>query len=157
MKPDRGAFPPIEDLVPHRGAMLWLERVLGAADDCLEAAATVPTEAWYTDGQAGMPAWLGIELMAQALAAHVGLRGWRAGKPPKPGVLLGCRMYRAAAPRFAPGAALRVTARLSYMDESGFGAYDCTISGASAQLASATLKVYEPTDFEAFLKLTQAP
>jgi predicted hotdog family 3-hydroxylacyl-ACP dehydratase len=152
MKPDRGVFPPIEELVPHRGAMLWLGRVLAAADDSLEAEATVPSEAWYAHDGAGMPAWLGIELMAQALAAHVGLRGWRAGKPPKPGVLLGCRAYRAAAPSFAPGAALRVSARLSYRDESGFGAYECTIRSASAQLASATLKVYEPVDFAAFLE-----
>jgi predicted hotdog family 3-hydroxylacyl-ACP dehydratase len=71
-------------------------------------------------------------------------------------VLLGCCAYRASAPRFAPGAALRITARLSYKDESGFAAYDCAISSACGAAASATLKVYEPADFDAFLRSTAA-
>jgi predicted hotdog family 3-hydroxylacyl-ACP dehydratase len=132
-------FPPIEQLVPHRGAMLWLERLVAATDDSVEAAASVPADAWYLDEHASIPAWLGIELMAQALSAHVGLRGWLAGEPPKPGVLLGCRAYRASAPRFAPGAALRITAQLSYKDESGFAAYDCAISSACGAARSRSM------------------
>ncbi|MFL6572830.1 MAG: beta-hydroxyacyl-ACP dehydratase [Burkholderiales bacterium] len=157
MKPPPSALPPIETLIPHRGRMLWLERLVAAAEDAVEAAATVPAEAGYLDPQPGMPAWLGIELMAQAVAAHAGLRGWREGKPPKPGVLLGCRRYQSSVTAFAPGAKLRVSARLSYRDEGGFGAYDCTIADQGAELASATLKVYEPPDFEAFLKSDAAP
>ena len=39
------------------------------------------------------------------------------------------------------------------MDEGGFGAFDCTIRNPmSEELASATLKVFEPGDFEAFMK-----
>lgn len=157
MKPLRAPLPAIETVVPHRGGMLWLERLVAAAEDAVEAAATVPAAAGYLDPQPGMPAWLGIELMAQAVAAHVGLRGWREGKPVKPGVLLGCRRYQSSVAAFAPGASLRVSARLSYKDESGFGAYDCTIADQRAELASATLKVYEPPDFEAFLKSGAAP
>jgi predicted hotdog family 3-hydroxylacyl-ACP dehydratase len=80
------------------------------------------------------------------------MRGWLAGQPPKPGVLLGCRLYEAKTAAFPPGAALQVLARLAYRDESGFGAYDCTIRGAEGELASGTLKVYEPEDFERFLR-----
>ena len=152
-----GALPAIEAVVPHRGSMLWLERLVAAADDVVEASATVPPGAGYLDAEPGMPAWLGIELMAQAVAAHVGLRGWRDGKPMKPGVLLGCRRYHSKVASFAPGAQLRVAARLAYRDESGFGAYDCTIADQHAELASATLKVYEPPDFEAFLRSVGAP
>ena len=157
MKPLPSILPAIEAVVPHRGGMLWLERLVAAAEDSVEAAATVPAGAGYLDPQPGMPAWLGIELMAQAVAAHVGLRGWREGKPMRPGVLLGCRRYQSSVAAFAPGAKLRVSARLSYKDESGFGAYDCTIADQRAELASATLKVYEPPDFEAFLKSGAAP
>jgi predicted hotdog family 3-hydroxylacyl-ACP dehydratase len=157
MRPSAAALPPIEAVVPHRGNMLWLERLVAAADDAVEAAATVPDGAGYLDPQPGMPAWLGIELMAQTVAAHVGLRGWRDGKPAKPGVLLGCRRYRSSVGAFAAGAKLRVSARLSYRDESGFGAYECTIADQRTELASATLKVYEPPDFEAFLRAGAAP
>jgi len=151
------ALPAIEAVVPHRGSMLWLRRLVAAADDAVEAAAIVPSGAGYLDAAPGMPAWLGVELMAQAVAAHVGLSGWRDGKPAKPGVLLGCRRYQSKVARFPPGAALRVAARLAYRDESGFGAYHCTIADERAELASATLKVYEPPDFEAFLRSAVAP
>jgi predicted hotdog family 3-hydroxylacyl-ACP dehydratase len=151
MTPHVVEFPPIEELIPHRGAMLWIERLISASDDSVEAAASVPADAWYLDGEGGMPAWLGIELMAQTLSAHVGLKSRLLGKPPKPGVLLGCRAYRASGPAFPPGAALCITARLSYRDESGFAAYDCAIRSACGLAVSATLKVYEPADFDAFL------
>jgi predicted hotdog family 3-hydroxylacyl-ACP dehydratase len=112
----------------------------------------VQSAGWYLDERGYMPAWIGIELMAQAVAAHAGLRGWLAGKPPKPGVLLGSRLYRVGASRVAAGTLLRITARVSYADESGFGAYDCAIRDGSAELATATLKVYEPDDAEAFFR-----
>ena len=145
------ALPSIESLVPHRGTMLWLERLVHAGPEGVEATLTVRPDAWYAE-PGGMPAWLGLELMAQAIAAHVGMRGWLAGKPPKPGVLLGCRVYEVKTAAFAAGAALRVVARVAYRDESGFGAYDCVIRTAEGELASGTLKVYEPEDFERFLR-----
>jgi predicted hotdog family 3-hydroxylacyl-ACP dehydratase len=146
------ALPPIEDLVPHRGIMLWLDGVSAGDETAIEAHATVPAAAWYLDARGAMPAWIGIELMAQAVAAHVGLRGWLAGTPPKPGVLLGSRAYRASASSVAGGTRLQVSARSAYADESGFGAYDCAIRSSAGSLAEATLKVYEPADFGAFLK-----
>jgi predicted hotdog family 3-hydroxylacyl-ACP dehydratase len=138
-------------VVPHRGTMLWLTRLVSGDENGVQAEATIPAGAWYADEAGGMPAWLGIELMAQALAAHVGLRAWSKAKPARPGVLLGCRAYRSSAGRFAAGETLRVTALRSFADESGFAAYDCGIAGVNGELAAATLKAYEPPDFAAFL------
>lgn len=146
------SFPPIEELLPHRGIMLWLQGVTAADETAIEAHAAVPAEAWYLDAHGGMPAWIGIELMAQAIAAHAGLQGRRLGKPARPGVLLGTRAYRADSPSFPAGERLLVSARLSGADESGFGAYDCSIRGPAGPLASATLKIFAPADFEAFLE-----
>ena len=146
------AFPPIDELLPHRGAMLLLDRVLSENEKSIVAGTTVPEAAWYLDEQGGMPAWIGIELMAQAIAAHAALQGRLKGAPPKRGVLLGCRSYRASMPRAAAGALLKVSAKMTLRDESGFGAYDCTIESDSAEFAAATLKVFEPEDFEAFVK-----
>jgi predicted hotdog family 3-hydroxylacyl-ACP dehydratase len=147
-----GTFSAIEDLLPHRGVMLLLDSVVSADERSIVAEVTVPEAAWYLDEQDGLPAWIGIELMAQAIAAHAGLRGRLNGKPPKRGVLLGCRAYRASMPRAAAGALLKVSAKMTVMDESGFGAYDCAIESNAAHFAAATLKVFEPADFEAFMK-----
>jgi predicted hotdog family 3-hydroxylacyl-ACP dehydratase len=146
------AFPPIEELLPHRGAMLLLDSVLSADERCIVAEASVREAAWYLDERGGMPAWIGIELMAQAIAAHAGLRGRMNGKPPKRGVLLGCRAYRARMSRAAPGTVLKVSAKMTLVDESGFGAYDCMIEHGAAEFAAATLKVFVPDDFEAFMR-----
>jgi len=151
------AFPPIEELLPHRGAMLLLDCVLSGDESCVVAEATVPAAAWYLDEEGGMPAWIGIELMAQAVAAHAALQGRLKGKPPKRGVLLGCRAYRASMSRAAAGASLKVSAKMAFVDESGFGAYDCNIESNSAQFAAATLKVFAPEDFEAFMTQQTAP
>jgi predicted hotdog family 3-hydroxylacyl-ACP dehydratase len=151
------AFPPMEELLPHRGSMLLLDRVFSENEKSIVAGTTVPEAAWYLDEQGGMPAWIGIELMAQAIAAHAGLRGRMNGKAPKRGVLLGCRAYRARMSRATPGTLLKVSAKMTLVDESGLRAYDCTIEDGAAQFAAATLKVFEPEDFEAFMRQQATP
>ncbi|MBN3815024.1 beta-hydroxyacyl-ACP dehydratase, partial [Paraburkholderia sp. Ac-20347] len=88
-------FPPIDAIIPHRGTMLLLDAVCACSDESLSAEASVRADAWYADAQGAMPAWIGIELMAQAIAAHVGLLSMRAGKAARPGVLLGTRRFTA--------------------------------------------------------------
>ena len=145
-------FPPIEELLPHRGNMLLLSRVLAADDESAACEAVPDADAWYADADGLMPAWIGIELMAQTIAAHVALIARRAGKPPRPGVLLGTRAYRAGVERFAAGKPLEVMARVTYRDASGLGAYDCTLVDSSGtELATAAITVYEPADFAKFI------
>ena len=112
-------IPPIEDLLPHRGTMLLLERVVAFDTHRIQAECAPHRGAWYADARGNMPAWIGIELMAQAIAAHTGLVKRSGGKPVAPGVLLGTRSFAAAQAAFAAGKTLRVTAILSFRDESG--------------------------------------
>lgn len=143
---------PIESILPHRGTMLLLARVHGWDEESLAAEAHVDPAAWYADADGNMPAWIGIELMAQAIAAHVGLLSMREGQPARPGVLLGSRKYATSVPAFAPGQPLRVEAREVLRSTEGHGAYECTISTGARSLANAVIKVYQPTDFQAFIK-----
>ena len=145
-------YPPIEELLPHRGVMLLLDGVSAADAGGIEAHATVRAGAWYVDEHGAMPAWIGIELMAQAVAAFAGLEGRRRGEAPRPGVLLGARAYRTRAGSFPRGERLRISAKISDADESGFGTYACAIHGAAGPLAEATLKVFAPPDFRAFIE-----
>ncbi len=146
------AIPPIEDLLPHRGTMLLLDRVLAYDADTASAEYAPRSDAWYADADGNMPAWIGIELMAQTVAAHVGLLKRSAGAPPKQGALLGTQRYSAQRPAFAAGAPLRIRTRSIYRDASGLGAYECSIASGDEEVASATLKVYEPDDFQTFLQ-----
>lgn len=150
--PASETLPPIEDLLPHRGTMLLLDRVVEFAGDTVVAEYAPRADAWYADGSGNMPGWLGIELMAQAVAAHVALVKRLAGLPGKMGALLGTRAYRASAASFAADCVLEVRAREVFRDESGLAGYECAIAQGGAVLADAVLKVYEPEDFGRFMQ-----
>jgi predicted hotdog family 3-hydroxylacyl-ACP dehydratase len=145
-------FPPIEDILPHRGSMLMLDRVLSFERNGASAEYVPRSDAWYADTEGNMPAWIGIELMAQTIAAHVGLLKRSEGDQPKLGALLGTRRYISMRPSFAAGEALRICTTMTYLDASGLCAYDCTIAVGDRQVAIATLKVFEPEDFKLLLQ-----
>jgi predicted hotdog family 3-hydroxylacyl-ACP dehydratase len=148
-------FPSIEDLLLHRENMLLLKEVTAFSDEAVVCRAVPEAGAWYA-GSGDMPAWIGIELMAQAIAAHVALHARSAGKPPRPGALLGTRAYRSVSPSFPAGEPLTVHARQTFRNADGLASYDCVIaSREEEQLATAALTVYEPDDFEQFISGTQ--
>lgn len=143
-------YPSLEELLPHRGAMLLLERVLAFTAEEARCACTVRGDAWYAQG-GRIPAWIGLELMAQTCGVHAGLNALRQGSPPRKGALLGSRAYRAGVAYFGDGERLTVAARNVYWDASGLGAYDCAIFRRDQELAAARLTVYEPEDFGRFI------
>jgi predicted hotdog family 3-hydroxylacyl-ACP dehydratase len=145
-------FPPVEDIVPHRGTMLLLDVVIACEDESLTAEARVHSDAWYADADGAMPAWIGIELMAQAIAAHVGLLSMRGGSPARPGVLLGSRRYEAHTPAFARGARLRIDVKELLRGDEGHGAYECVIQHDGVVVAEAVIKVFQPRDFHSFIE-----
>ncbi len=142
--------PPIEEILPHRGGMLLVERVLSWDEKQATVSAVPSASAWYAE-PAGMPSRIGVELMAQAIGTHVGVVAWSKGEPPKRGVLLGTRSYRSTAAHFRAGVPLTVRATMEFFDKSGMGAYDCAIELDGAPVAKARIMAYEPADFEAFL------
>lgn len=145
-------LPPIEDLLPHRGTMLLLDHIVAFDNESTTTEYTPHNDAWYADAKGNMPAWIGIELMAQTVAAHVGLLKHREGASLKHGVLLGTRRFTSARPFFLAGEPLRIDVQMIFRDISGLGAYECQLSSCGKDVASATLKVFEPADFQSYLQ-----
>ena len=129
--------------VPHRGAMNLLDTVAHRDDLGIEARVRVPAEGLFMDA-AGMPAWVGIEYMAQAVAAWSGARSRVGGGSPRIGYLLGSRRYEATVPAFEVGAELQVFAQCELMGDNGLGMFDCRIERDGRVLASGRLSVFEP-------------
>jgi predicted hotdog family 3-hydroxylacyl-ACP dehydratase len=146
------SFPPIDTILPHRGTMLLLDGVSACGDEALTAHASVHGDAWYADDNGAMPAWIGIELMAQGVAAHVALLAMRAGGRARPGVLLGTRSYAAHASAFARDAQLTIRVQEVLRSEEGHSAYECTIDHDGARCADAVIKVFQPGDFQTFIE-----
>ncbi len=142
--------PEIAELVPHAGPMLLLERLLEAGDDYAVCEVLVRSDGLF-DSDGRVPAWLGIEYMAQTVAAFSGLQARRHQEPVKLGFLLGSRRFETNVQHFACGEVLRVTARRFVHDSSGMGAFECEVHGDCAQ-QSATLSVYQPPDASDFVQ-----
>ncbi|MFG6489675.1 3-hydroxylacyl-ACP dehydratase [Roseateles sp. BYS78W] len=143
-------LPPIRELVPHAGAMSLLDRVIAVEGDRLRAEVVVPAEGLFSqDG--GVGAWVGIEYMAQAVAAWAGWQAREKGQPPRIGLLLGTRRYRCSVPRFMVGQRLQVDIERGYQADNGLGQFECRIHADGAELASATLTVFGPEDPSTFL------
>jgi predicted hotdog family 3-hydroxylacyl-ACP dehydratase len=131
--------------VPHRGAMSLLDRIERVDEHDVVAWVTVPADGLFVaDG--GVPAWVGIEYMAQAVAAWSGARARTGGGSPKIGFLLGSRRFEAHEPLFASGASLRISAHCELTGENGLGMFDCRIEQDGRELARARLSVYEPPE-----------
>jgi predicted hotdog family 3-hydroxylacyl-ACP dehydratase len=136
-------MPSLEELILHRGPMRLIDEVLEHDPWHIVVAAVVNPSAWYAEPEGAMPAWVGIELMAQAIGAYSGLEARARGEAPQVGYLLGTRRYHSTVARFPPGARLLVSAHCTFRDESGLGAFDCELAVGEEVLASASVKVFE--------------
>ena len=145
----------IEDVVPHRGAMLLLDTLLAADEDSVTVEGPVRRGQLF-EADAGVPSYVGVEYMAQAIAAWAGCRAVKQGQPVKIGFLLGTRRYACTRTHFPFGARLRIVARREVMGDNGLGMFACTLTLGGEVLAEAMLSVFEPPDPAAFLKNPEA-
>lgn len=140
----------VEQLVPHRGGMLWIDRVIHCDAECAVVEARVREDHLLAD-QGELPAWAGIEYMAQCIAAWAGARALASGGSVKPGFLLGTRRYHCHRPSLAVGLRLRIEARCELMGENGLGLFACRILDGEEEVAAANVSVFEPPDADAYL------
>lgn len=136
-------YPPAAELLPHQGRAVLIDTVLEDNRDSILVSARVDAANPYFVPDRGLPAWVGIELMAQAIAAHAGLGARRYHKPPRAGMLLGTRRYEAAAAYFPEGAELEVSAARDFGADGGLAACACTILCRGEIMAKATIIIVE--------------
>lgn len=143
-------FPPVAELIPHSGPLVLLERIVEADDESLTATLEVAADGLYNHGDT-VPAWVGMEYMAQAVAAFAGLEPYRRGETIPLGFLLGSRRMNISGPDFPVGTRLTVTVRRILQDDGGMAVFECDLSGDTLA-ASARLNLYQPTDSNQFLR-----
>ena len=145
------SWPDIRTLVPHSGPMVLLDQVLSADETHLCAAVTIRRDSLFS-GPDGVGAWVGIEYMAQAVAAQAGYAAQQRGEPIKIGFLLGARRFECKRPVFAPGSVLHVRAEQVLRGDNGLASFACTISEQQEIIASATVTVFQPANVNEFLQ-----
>ena len=141
------AFPAIEELVRHSGPMCLLSRVLAHTPDETVCRVDPERSTLFADELGRVPAWLGIEYMAQCVAAHGGLVARAHGEAPRPGLFLGSRRVEIRAADFEPGHALDVSVR-HVRGTIGLTAFEGVVAHAAGgePIVSGRLNVYVARD-----------
>lgn len=140
----------VQELVPHSGKMSLLDNIIGYGKDWLEAEVNIREDSMFADAQ-GVPAWIGLEYMAQTIGAYSGLQERQNNMPPKLGFLVGTRKYLCTAEYFSFGQRLRLKVQRELQADNGLSVFSCSLEGQAIS-ASASLNVFQPEDADQFLQ-----
>jgi predicted hotdog family 3-hydroxylacyl-ACP dehydratase len=135
------SYPALADLVPHAPPMVLLDSLDSVDAESAVCLARVRAGGPFVVARA-MPAMVGIELVAQAVAAHVGFACVSRGEPVRAGYLIGVREARMHVPSFFVDDELRVEVRRTFGSES-LASYAGPVSRAGHVAAEVTVSVLQ--------------
>ncbi|MDT8907768.1 MULTISPECIES: hotdog family protein [Pseudomonas] len=135
-------WPPAE-LLPHAGDMILIDRIVAFDDEQIHTHATVKAGGPFSRDDGGLPAWVGIELMAQSVAAFAGCHARQRGDAVELGFLLGTRKFECNVEYFPVGTELAIHGLRSLEDDNGMGVFECHIDAPGIH-ATARLNVFRP-------------
>ena len=143
-------FPALQQLLPHDHPMILLDEVISCDDHSLTASVTIRHDSLFMEPQ-GVPSWVGIEYMGQAIAAHAGVCARRDGQPVRIGFLVSTRRYEPGCSHFPVGSTLEITVSALTFNTTGLQVFECRITGSEISVA-ANLNVFVPDDAGVFLQ-----
>jgi len=131
----------MDELVPHSGAMVLLDRVVSATADSLVASAVIDhCSPFYRAGD-DIEAWWAVEYLAQGVAALAGLRERMAGRDVPWGFLTSCRRFTTSGPAIPLGTSVEITVREMIAMDAGMAAFECRMEGSGFS-AESLISVY---------------
>lgn len=135
-------------VLPHAHPMILIDTVTPLSPAATRSSVRVGEDSPFFEAPHGVPAYVGLEYIAQTVAAHGGLRARAAGEPVQIGFLLGTRRYDCATAYFPLGACLAIDVQSVY-ESSTLAKFNGVISDAgdadATALASCALTVYQRT------------
>ena len=144
----------VAELLPHRHEMLLADAVNYGADYG-QIMLTIRPDSFFCDGVQGVPAWVGIEYMAQAMGVFSGVQMRQAGQALRIGLLIGTRRYDSEVATFALGTRLTATAKLVSRESEHMYVFACEIADDTRVLARGDIKAYRPDDIHEFLGIAK--
>lgn len=142
---------PVAELLPHAGDMVLLDAVEVFDAESIETWLEVKPFGLLNLPDGSLPAWAGIEIMAQTVAAFAGCHARQAGLPVELGFLLGTRSFQCNVEHFPAGSLLRIRAIRSLQDDNGMGVFECHLDGPGIH-AEARLNVFRPPEVASYLQ-----
>ncbi|WP_417781065.1 3-hydroxylacyl-ACP dehydratase [Stutzerimonas xanthomarina] len=142
---------PVAELLPHAGDMILLDAVESFDAESISAQLQVKSAGLLNLPDGSLPAWAGIEIMAQTVAAFAGCQARLIGQPVELGFLLGTRSFQCNVEHFPAGSRLRIHALRSLQDDNGMGVFECHLDGPGIH-AEARLNVFRPPEVANYLQ-----
>jgi len=143
----------VEKLLPHSGDMVLIDQMIDYGDDYGVSKVKVDADSkFFEDNIGGIHAAIGLEWMAQTIAAIAGIEALQNNRPVQVGFLLGSRKYEPSKSVFKLCEEYVIHVKQLYREENGLGAFQCTIHQGDALIADAKLNVFAPDNVEQFLK-----
>jgi predicted hotdog family 3-hydroxylacyl-ACP dehydratase len=136
---------PVAELLPQGPEAIVIDALVEHSAARSVAVAHIDERSTYWEGS-GVPAWAGIEYMAQTIAAHAGVEARARGETPAIGFVLGTRAYTTSVDAFPTGSKLTVTVEPDVVD-GGFAAFKCAIA-IDGVVATAVVTTYRPSAAE---------
>jgi len=134
---------PAADFVLHREPMLLLNQLVNIGPGFATCEWRIRDENEFLIPNIGVPAYIGVEYMAQCIAVHAGARERVAGFPPPLGLLLGTRHYKSRVRYFKTGTTYRVKCKELARTMDGMGSFDCSILVNEETIVEARLAVLQ--------------
>jgi len=135
----------VEQLLPHSAPMIFIDHLTKVDSESAESVTRFSADHIIAIEQ-GVPAYAGLEVMAQTIAAWAGYHDLKAGREVKVGFLLGSRNYKVSRPFFNIGESLTARIRLQFQADNGLSSFQCVIEADGEQLCTADIKVFQPGD-----------
>jgi predicted hotdog family 3-hydroxylacyl-ACP dehydratase len=141
---------PVAELLPQGPEAIVIDALVEHSPTRSVAVAHIDERSTYSE-ESGVPAWAGIEYMAQTIAAHAGFEARARGERPAIGFVLGTRAYATSVETFPNGSKLTVTVEPELVD-GGYAAFKCAIAiddvATNGVVATAVVTAYRPSTAE---------
>ena len=141
----------LEKILPHKPPMILLDDILevNLSENLLIAKFDIhPKKIFFSKKLNGISSIAGIEFMAQAVGCYAYFES--GCETPKPGLLLGARIYNSLIELFKNEESYFVKVSKMF-DSDEIAAFDCLIYNEKVEAASATIKVYQSKNIRELL------
>ncbi|WP_299795037.1 hotdog family protein [uncultured Shewanella sp.] len=147
---------PVAEVVPHRDPMILIDTLIEYGTDTLLTQTCITGQSPYFDATIdAVPNYVGIEYMAQSIAALAGVEAKSRGEAIRVGFLLGSRKLKMHIPHYREGECYRTRVTRLYQEESGLAVFDCQIFHNDTLVAEANVNVFQPQDALAYISESQ--
>jgi predicted hotdog family 3-hydroxylacyl-ACP dehydratase len=140
----------VADLLPQSQRMVLVDNVVEAGDEYIVVELTVRDDGLFSTSERIVPAWVGLEYMAQAVAAFSGYQRKLRGQEIDLGFLLGTREYQCSTGHFVCGTLLQIHAEKIIEAANDMVVFDCYLQGDGIK-ATSKLNLLMPQDSKKFL------